>query len=126
MEATVRASVGVNRNGPRTLARSSQDEDVAERAASGVNRNGPRTLGREEETPDMSGIFKPAGRPGAAFAPRDEQEEDDRPALARMAPRQEPRQEPRQAPSRPAGRPGAFRASRNEEESSKPQKNVPI
>ena len=122
VEATVRASVGVNRNGPRTLARSSQDEDVAERAASGVNRNGPRTLGREEETPDMSGIFKPAGRPGAAFAPRDEQEEDDRPALARMA----PRQEPRQAPSRPAGRPGAFRASRNEEESSKPQKNVPI
>ncbi|MBP5416377.1 MAG: hypothetical protein J6Y58_02520 [Clostridiales bacterium] len=121
VEATVRASVAVNRNGPRTLARSSQDEEVSERASSGVNRNGPRTLGRNDDTPDMSGIFKPAGRPGAAFAQREEQEEDDRPALARMAPRQE--SEP--APTRPAGRPGAFRASR-EEESAKPQKNVPI
>lgn len=125
VEATVRASVGINRNGPRTLARSSQDDEVRERASFGVNKEGPRTLGRDsrDEGPaaGMAGIFKPAGgRPGAAFAPAEEQEEDDRPALARMA----PRQESRPAPTRPAGRPGALRTSREEPE--KPKKSVPI
>ncbi|MBR3032257.1 MAG: hypothetical protein IKH92_04470 [Clostridiales bacterium] len=115
VEAIVRASVGVNREGPRTIARPPRDEN--ERPAT---RPGFKPAPASEPEEEAASPFRrPAAQPQEeAESPfrRPAAQQEERPALAGPA--------SRPAANRPAGRPGTMRAAREEEEA--PKKNVPI